>query len=83
MITSKAVELEETVPNDTADAVGGLIFNRYLHGVRDTSRRRWIHVDGAIKAYPQGGYGPKRALTGAPKGATVAYLKLYGVWTAT
>ena len=75
----KAVEVEETVPSDTHEALEGIVINRYLHAIRDTRRQQWIHIDGAIKAYDQSTYEPTRDLTNAPKGAPIAYRKLWRV----
>jgi hypothetical protein len=73
----KAVEIEETVPRDPHEAAAGLVINRYLHAIRDMRRHRWIHVDGAIKAYNQATYEPSRQLTNARKGQPEAYRKLW------
>ncbi|WP_062385211.1 hypothetical protein [Demequina iriomotensis] len=45
----KTVQIEEFMPppNDASDWV----FARYLHAIRDTSRKEFVHCDGAVKAY--------------------------------
>jgi hypothetical protein len=75
--TFKAVEVEETVPCDTSEAAAGIATNRYLHAIRHIKRHRWIHVDGAVKAYDQASYKPSRDLPNAEKGPPVAYHKLW------
>jgi len=73
----KAVEIEETVPRDTHEAVEGLIFNRYFHAIRDARGRRWTHADGAVKAFALSTYTPDESQTNGPKGSPVAYRKLW------
>ena len=75
----KVLEITETVPADTHEARGGLIFNRYLHAIRDWRRRRWIHVDGAVKAHRAADYKASRHDPSATKGAVVAYRKLWRI----
>jgi hypothetical protein len=75
----KVLEITETVPADTHEARGGLIFNRYLHAIRDWRRQRWIHVDGAVKAHQAVNYQATRDDTSAAKGPVVAYRKLWRI----
>ena len=75
----KVLEITETVPADTHEARGGLIFNRYLHAIRDWRRQRWIHVDGAVKAHQAVTYQATRDDTSAAKGPVVAYRKLWRI----
>lgn len=75
----KVLEITETVPADTHEARAGLIFNRYLHAIRDWRQRRWIHVDGAVKAHKASDYKASRDSPSAPKGSVVAYRKLWRI----
>ena len=75
----KVVEVVETVPADTHEASEGFIFNRYLHAMRDSRARRWVHVDGAVKAHRIASYEPTITNTTASQGPVVAYRKLWRV----
>lgn len=50
----KSVEIEEFMPPPEPDS--DWIFARYLHTIRDTNRREFIHCDGAVKAYASNKY---------------------------
>jgi len=50
----KTVEIEELVA--VAQDEDGLVLARYLHAIRDTQRRVFIHCDGAVKAYERASY---------------------------
>lgn len=75
----KVLEVTETVPADSYEGCGGLVFNRYLHAIRDWRQRRWVHVDGAVKAHHLVAYKATRDDTSAAKGPVVAYRKLWRV----
>lgn len=54
----KTLEVQETVPRTSYYVEGEYVENRYLHSIRDTQGQRFIHLDGAAKAFPLVGYGP-------------------------
>jgi len=80
----KTLEVQETVPRDRAWGDHGgrvhrgsrYVANRYLHSIRDTDRRRFIHLDGAAKAFPREQYGPTVEQPDLPQGEPV-YRKLF------
>lgn len=45
----KTIQIEEMVPNDGTD--DALVLVRYMHAIRDTQERRFVHCDAAVKAY--------------------------------
>jgi hypothetical protein len=51
----KTVEIEELVPIRSEDE-DKPVLARYLHAIRDTSTRTFVHCDGAVKAYEHGHY---------------------------
>ena len=50
----KTVEIEEFMP--LPDPKSEWVFVRYLHAIRDTERRTFVHCDGAVKAFAAGSY---------------------------
>lgn len=50
----KTVEIEEFLPVD--EEAHDLVLVRYLHAIRDTTQKAFIHCDGAVKAYEAAGY---------------------------
>jgi len=74
----KVLELVETVPAPDGEP-SRLVLNRYLHAMRDWRSRRWVHVDGAVKAHQLSEYGPTVHNTNASQGPVVAYRKLWRV----
>jgi hypothetical protein len=49
---SKVLKVEETVPRSAYRDRTSAVWNRFLHSIRDTVESRFVHLDGAIKAYP-------------------------------
>jgi hypothetical protein len=81
----KTLQVQETVPGELIwpDHGGKLrrshyVVNRYLHSIRDTQRRSFVHLDGAAKAFPRGRYGPTVEQPKLPQGEPV-YRKLFRV----
>lgn len=72
----KTIEIEEMVPVD--DDQGDLVLVRYLHAIRDTSRKAFIHCDGAVKAYAREGY-PRVAGQFAFRGKSSKYRKVFRI----
>lgn len=70
----KTIEIEELVPVD--DDGADLVLARYLHAIRDTSQRRFVHCDGAVKAYKREGY-PRVAEQFAGRGKGHHYRKVF------
>ncbi|MBQ1442288.1 MAG: hypothetical protein IIZ13_00390 [Renibacterium sp.] len=72
----KAVEIEESMPlqNPTSEWV----FARYLHAIRDTSKRAFIHCDGAVKAYATDKY-PQAQHDFKNRGKGDRYRKLFRI----
>jgi hypothetical protein len=54
------------------------VVNRYLHSIRDTRRRSFIHLDGAAKAFPRDRYGPTVEQPDLPQGQPL-YRKLFRI----
>jgi hypothetical protein len=50
----KGVEIEEFMPPPKPGAEW--VFARYLHAIRDTERKAFVHCDGAVKAFAAAGY---------------------------
>lgn len=50
----KTVEIEEFMPPPTPGS--DWVFARYLHAIRDTTKRAFIHCDGAVKAFAADSY---------------------------
>jgi hypothetical protein len=70
----KTIEIEELVPvrADESD----LVLARYLHAIRDTSRRVFIHCDGAVKGYQPHLY-PRAVNDFASRGRSDRYRKVF------
>lgn len=84
--TLKTLEVQETVPREPGwgnhDGArygrSQFVVNRYLHSLRDTNRRQFIHLDGAAKAFPECEYKPTTADPIDEQGTPV-YRKLFRV----
>ena len=50
----KGVEIEEFMPPPKAG--DEWVFARYLHAIRDTTKKAFVHCDGAVKAFAAEGY---------------------------
>ncbi len=81
----KYLEVTETVPRSSVVADHGrtwftsqYVQNRYLHSIRDTASRGFVHVDGAAKAFPRDTYGPTIENPSAPQGDPI-YRKLFRI----
>jgi hypothetical protein len=76
----KKLEVIEIAPRDSRNArCGPYVVNRYLHALRDTRRKRFIHVDGAARAYAHETY---EATNDDPKGdcgTVLHYRKLFRI----
>ena len=72
----KVVEVEEFMPAPAGDE--GWIFARYLHAIRDTAKRTFIHCDGAVKGYYPNTY-PRTQSEFPRRGKSVHYRKLFRV----
>jgi hypothetical protein len=77
--TSKILKVEETVPRSAYERDDELICNRFLHSIRDTSRQRFVHLDGAVKAYQRASYEADTDMPSAPKGPSSLYRKMWRV----
>mgnify|MGYP003451853302 CR=1 len=72
----KVVEIEEFMPPPAAGAEW--VFARYLHAIRDTEKRVFVHCDGAVKAFEADQY--PRDLSGFKhRGKGNRYRKLFRV----
>jgi hypothetical protein len=81
----KTLQVQETLPGEILwSDHGGLlrhsqyVVNRYLHSIRDTRRRSFIHLDGAAKAFPRDRYGPTVEQPDLPQGQP-SYRKLFRI----
>lgn len=72
----KTVEIEEFMP--PTDPKSEWVFVRYLHAIRDTSKREFIHCDGAVKAYASDRY-PRAQHNFKSRGKGDRYRKLFRV----
>ncbi len=72
----KTVEIEEFMPSPHEGAVW--VLARYLHARRDTSKRVFVHCDGAVKAYAATTY-PRVASGFRHRGKGDRYRKLFRV----
>jgi hypothetical protein len=72
----KTLEVQETVPSPSRETDRSYVENRYLHSRRDTGTRSFVHLDGAVKAFPCGAYGPTVEQPDLPQGEPV-YRKLF------
>lgn len=68
------MEIEEFLP--PTDQSHGPVLARYLHSIRDTERRAFVHYDGAVKAYNRSTY-PTDLTTFAGRGKGVHYRKVF------
>lgn len=74
----KTLVVDEIVPRDSRRAaVGPYMVNRYLHACRDTARRQFLHVDGAVRAYDADIYGATRENPKGERGIARHYRKLF------
>ncbi len=77
--TLKTLEIDEIEPADETEADGPYRINRYLHAVRDINVQRFVHVDGAVRAYDESRYAATRADPKGDRGDVVHYRKLFRV----
>ena len=76
----KTFEIDEIAPlGSWAATEGPYVLNRYLHAQRDTRERRFIHVDGAVRAYDASDYEATQENPQAHRGHPVRYRKLFRV----
>lgn len=70
----KTIEIEELVPvrSDESD----LVLARYLHAIRDTSQKVFVHCDGAVKGYRPHLY-PRAVSDFANRGRSDQYRKVF------
>jgi hypothetical protein len=81
----KTLQVQETVPGELVwsdhDGVfqrSRYVINRYLHSIRDTRSRSFVHLDGAAKAFPRELYGPTVDNPELPQGEPL-YRKLFRI----
>lgn len=72
----KTVEIEEFMP--PPDPTSEWVFARYLHAIRDTTKREFIHCDGAVKAYASDRY-PRAQHDFRNRGKGDHYRKLFRI----
>ncbi|MGW9405143.1 hypothetical protein ACWGQ2_14380 [Arthrobacter sp. NPDC055585] len=72
----KTVEIEEFMPSP--DPSSDWVYARYLHAIRDTTSRAFIHCDGAVKAYAANRY-PRSQHDFKNRGKGDRYRKLFRV----
>jgi hypothetical protein len=72
----KSVEIEEFMPPPAPGAEW--VFARYLHAIRDTSKRAFVHCDGAVKAFSAGAY-PRAQQDFKRRGKGERYRKLFRI----
>lgn len=70
----KTIEIEELVP--VASDEEDLVLTRYLHAIRDTSRKVFVHCDGAVKGYQPDSY-PRTVKDFASRGKSDRYRKVF------
>lgn len=70
----KTVEIEEYVPPHAEGTPW--VLARYLHAIRDTSERAFVHCDGAVKAYAPEVY-PRVQADFAKRGKSQHYRKVF------
>lgn len=72
--------VQESLPADHEAYVrDGRLRVRALHAERDTTRRRFTHVDGKLELYPAPHRGPSRQAPTTPLPDSVARRKLWRV----
>lgn len=53
----KTIEVQESIPGESpVNRSEKYILNRYVHSIRNTKVKSFIHLDGAMKAFPKEGY---------------------------
>lgn len=72
----KTVEIEEFMP--PPEPASEWVFARYLHAIRDTTKREFIHCDGAVKAYASDRY-PRAQHDFKNRGKGDRYRKLFRI----
>lgn len=72
----KTVEIEEFMPPPKPGAEW--VLARYLHAIRDTSRRAFIHCDGAVKAFAASAY-PRTQQDFRTRGKGDRYRKVFRI----
>lgn len=70
----KTVEIEEFMPPPAPEAKW--VYARYLHAIRDTSKRALVHCDGAVKAFAADSY-PRTQQGYGARGKGDHYRKLF------
>ncbi|MCY4129724.1 MAG: hypothetical protein OXG15_10870 [Gammaproteobacteria bacterium] len=70
----KSIEIEELVYKTGASC--DPILARYLHSIRDTAQRVFIHCDGAVKGYDLAGY-PQTTTDFVKRGKSPYYRKVF------
>jgi hypothetical protein len=76
----KKLEVNEIAPRDSRAAQeSSFVVNRYLHSLRDTQLKQFIHVDGAVRAYDAAAYHATQENPKAACGEPVHYRKLFRV----
>jgi hypothetical protein len=75
--TTKILKVEETLPRRVFERSGGPVRNRFLHSIRETTARRFVHLDGAVKAYDLSGHEADVDTPSATKGDQPLYRKLW------
>ncbi len=77
--TDKSLRVCERVPRDTCwSSSMGWVWNRYAHAMRNTSERRFYHLDGALRAYRQDAY-PTAAETPTAELGEAVYRKMWRI----
>lgn len=71
----RTIEVEEFVPVSTGASP---LLVRYLHAIRDTSMRMFIHCDGAVKVFDPGSY-PRSQAQFRDRGKGLHYRKVFRV----
>jgi hypothetical protein len=77
--TIKVLQVEEVRAAPEGAYVGDQVIARYLHSERDTDRRAFTHLDGAVKAFDATTHRPSEADPLAPQPKTSTYRKLFRV----
>jgi hypothetical protein len=72
----KVVEIEEFMPPPAPGSEW--VFARYLHAIRDTSKRAFVHCDGAVKAFFADAY-PRAQQDFKHRGKGDRYRKLFRI----
>ena len=75
----KTLEVQETLPRTSLfHRSDKFVANRYTHSIRDTQKRKFTHLDGAVKAFPMQHYHPTVEDPEASQGKPV-YRKLFRI----